>query len=119
MTDWLTRMSTAHEARLLLERRYLDGHSVLFPDLGRDWDTLRDTGARLASLADALPALGADRSRKRRPQSLPPGRTAVGSGAGAQAAWLADVARAAALDLLGDTQGAVAIAERSLRSGQM
>jgi len=36
----------------------------------------------------------------------------------AQAACLADTAREAALDLLGDTEGAVAIAERRLRSEQ-
>jgi hypothetical protein len=41
--------------------------------------------------------------------------TAVASRAAAQAADLVDTARQAALGLLGDTEGAVAIAERRLR----
>jgi hypothetical protein len=118
VADWLTSLSATHEARLLLERRYLDGRGVLFPDLARDWDSLRETSARLAALADALPALGDGRSRSRGLRDLSPRRTAVAGRAAAQAAWLADTAREAALDLLGDTDGAEAIAERRLRSEQ-
>jgi hypothetical protein len=118
VTDWLTNLAVAEEARLLLERRYLDGRGVLFPDLGRDWDTLRETGMRLAGLADALPALRDDRARRRSAQNLAPRRSAAASRAAAQAACIADTARAAALDLLGDTVGAVAIAERRIRSEQ-
>ena len=118
VTDWLTSLAAAEEARLLLERRYLDGRGVLFPDLGRDWEALRETGARLAALADALPALGDGRSRSRGLQNLSPRRTAVAGRAAAQAAGLADTAREAALDLLGDTEGAVAIAERRLRDAR-
>ena len=33
---WLTNLHSANEARLLLERRYLDGRSAVFSDLGRD-----------------------------------------------------------------------------------
>jgi len=118
VSGWLTDLSAAQEARLLLERRYLDGRGVLFPDLGRDWDALRETAARLAALADTLPALGDDRSRRRGLRNVSLRRTAVASRATAQAAGLADTAREAALDLLGDTEGAVAIAERRLRSEQ-
>ena len=114
----MANLAVTDEARLLLERRYLDGRGVLFPDLGREWDTLRETGARLAALADAVPALGAGRSRRSGLQNLAPRRTAVADRAAAQAAGLADTAREAALDLLGDTEGAVAIAERRLRSGE-
>ena len=106
VTGWLTGLSAAEEARLLLERRYLDGRGVLFPDLGRDWEMLRETGARLAGLVDALPALRDGGSRRRGLQNLVPRRTAVAGRAAAQAA----------LDLLGDTEGAVAIAERQLRA---
>lgn len=118
VTDWLTDLATAEAARRLLEHRYLDGRGVLFPDLGRDWDTLRETGARLAALADTLPALGDDRSRRRGLHDRSPRPTAVAGRAAAHAASLADAARAAALDLLGDTVGAVAIAEHRLRSEQ-
>ncbi len=118
VADWLTSLAAAEEARLLLERRYLDGRGALFPDLARDGETLRETGARLAALGDALPALRDDGSRRKGLQDRTPRRTAVAGQAAAQAACLADAARAAALDLLGDTQGAVAIAERRLRSEQ-
>lgn len=118
VTDWLTSLSATHEARLILERQYLDGRGVLFPDLARDWDSLREAAVRLAALADALPALRDGRSRRRGLQNLSPRHTAIGGRAAAQAAWLADTAREAALDLLGDAEGAVAIAERRLRSEQ-
>jgi hypothetical protein len=118
VTDWLTSLSAAEEARLLLERRYLDGRGVLFPDLGRDWDALRETGARLAALDDALPTLGDRTPRRRGLQNLSPRRSAIARRAAAHAACLADTAREAALDLLGDTEGAVTIAERRLRSEQ-
>ena len=91
---------------------------MLFPDLGRDWDTLRESGARLAALADTLPALGDARSRRRGLHDRSPRPTAVAGRAAAHAASLADAARAAALDLLGDAVGAVAIAEHRLRSEQ-
>jgi hypothetical protein len=116
VSGWLTSLAAADEARLLLERRYLDGRGVLFPDLGRDWETLRETAARLAGLGDALPDLRDGRSRSRGLHDLTPRRSAVVCRAEEGAASLADDARAAALDLLGDTEGAVAIAERRLRS---
>lgn len=115
---WLTNLAATDEARLLLERRYLDGRSVLFPDLGRDWETLRETGAQLAGLGDALSALRDARSRSRGQQNPSPRRAAVASRAEERAVCLADTARAAALDLLGETDRAVAIAERRLRSEQ-
>ncbi len=118
VVDWLTSLDAAEEARLLLERRYLDGRSVLFPDLGQDWASLRETGDRLAEMAAALPALGDGRSRRRGRDSLSPRRTAVAERAEVHAGCLADTARETALDLLGDTAGAVAIAERRLRSEQ-
>ncbi len=113
VVDWLTSLAVTEEARLLLARRYLDGRGPLFPDLGRDWASLRETGARLAGLAEALQGLGDGRSRRRGRDSLSPGR--IASRAEVHAASLADTAREAALDLLGDTAGAVAIAERRLR----
>lgn len=58
------------------------------------------------------------RARSRGLHNLSPRRAAIASRAAAQAACLADTAREAALDLLGDTEGAVAIAERRLRSDE-
>jgi len=108
----------ANEARLLLERRYLDGRSVLFPDLARDWGTLRETAKRLAGLGDSLTIVADGTARRRGRPILNLGalHTAARGRASAQAAYLADTARAAALDLLGDSGGATAIAERRLRT---
>ena len=119
ISAWLTRLYAAEEARLLLERRYLDSRGVLFPDLGRDWERLRESAARLAALGDVLPALRDGRSRRTGPQHVSARRADVADRAAAQAAFLADTAREAALDLLGDTAGAMAIAERRLRSEQL
>jgi hypothetical protein len=80
---------------------------VLFPDLGRDWDTLHETAERLAGLGDSLTVLRDRTSRRRGLRHLNPRRTTGGSRA---------EARAAALVLLGDTDGAAAIAERRLLS---
>lgn len=110
----------AEEARAHLDRRYLDGSPTLFPDLAADWQALREQAERLAGLGDgaegrplrwgrrATPPSGVDRSTR---------RTADRERAQAEAAHLADMARSAALDLLGDTDGAAAIAERRLRLG--
>jgi hypothetical protein len=81
-------------------------------------DQMTEPTRRLAGLGDALPALGDRTPRRSRLQNLPPRRTAIAARPPAQAACLADTAREAALDLLGDTEGAVAIAERRLRSEQ-
>ena len=78
---------------------------------------MRETAERLAGISGALGVPRDGTGLRRGLQNLAPGRTAVGSRGEAQAANLADTARAAALDLLGDTDGAVALAERRLRSG--
>lgn len=110
----------AEEVRAHLERRYLDGSPTLFPDLAADWQALREQAERLAGLGDgaegrplrwgrrATPPSGVDRSTR---------RTADRERAQAEATHLADMARSAALDLLGDTDDAAAIAERRLRLG--
>jgi hypothetical protein len=118
VSGWLTNLYSAEEARLLLERRYLEGRGVLFPDLAKDWVRLRQTAAGLAELGDSLTVLRDGTSRRRRRPILNLGalRTAARSRAPALAAYLAETARAAALDLLGDSEGAAAIAERRLRS---
>ncbi len=110
----------AEEARGQLERRYLDGRPALFPDLAADWPRLREQAERLAGLG------GESQGRPLRPgrRATPPSRVdrssrrAVGrERAQAEAAHQAEVARGAALDLVGDTDGAAAIAERRLRPG--
>ena len=118
----LTGIYTAEEARLLLERRYLDGHSTLFPEAVEDWARLRESAERLAGLGEALPPLMDGTARLRRSTEM--GHpdldldalcAAARTQAPAVASRLVDQARAAALDVLGDTDGVTSIAARRLR----
>ena len=119
----MTNLHATKEARLLLERRYLDGRGALFPDLGRDWERLRESAERLAGQGDALrpPKQG----RRRAPRSAEiapsdPGLDALRARARREATALAsrlvDDARAASLAVLGDAEGATSIAARQLRA---
>lgn len=109
------------EVRAHLEHRYLDGTPTLFPDLVSDWQLLREQVERLADAGDVV-GVGAgrvdgSRYRRRRTQiDLRQLRAAARDRAPEEAAPLVDAARAAALDLLGDTAGAARIAERGLRA---
>ena len=118
----LAGIYAAEEARTLVERRYLDGHAALFPDVIADWDRLRERAERLASLGGALPL---PVGRRRAPRSAEIERPdldldALRSGARAQASALAarlgNEARAATLDVVGDAQGATAMMARRLRA---
>jgi hypothetical protein len=115
----------AEEARVHLERRHLEGSLTLFPDLATDWQALREQAERLAGVGGVLPITAAtpDGARRHRGPSsrrstinLPQLRAAARSRAPEEATSLVDTARAAALDALGDTDGAATIAERRLRT---
>lgn len=119
----LTGLYAAEEARALLERRYLDGHPALFPDAIADWERLRERAERLAGLGNILRPLM--EGRRRAPGSAeigPPDRdlAVLRSRARTQApvvaARLVDEARAATLDVLGDTRGATAVVAGRLRA---
>jgi hypothetical protein len=119
----LTGIYAAEEARLLLERRYLDGHLALFPDAIADWQRLREWEERLAGLGGALrPLIEGHRRAPRSAVSEPPDlgldalRTGARTQAPAVAARLVEEARAAALEVLGDTEGATSIAAGRLRA---
>jgi hypothetical protein len=120
-TGLLTGIYAAEEARVLLERRYLDGHPALFPDAIDDWERLRESAERLASLGDALrPLMEGRRGAPPSAEIEPPGRdldafrAAARTQAPAVTAWLVDEAQAATLDVLGDTEGAISIAARRM-----
>jgi hypothetical protein len=58
----VSELRAAQEARVTLEKRYLDGHSAHFPDVAAAWDeqvrsteAIADTAVRLAEL-DGVPA---------------------------------------------------------------
>jgi hypothetical protein len=119
----LSGIYAAEEARALLERRYLDGHPALFPDVIADWGRLRESAERLASLGGALPPLPVGRRRVPRSAVIEPpdlDLDVLRSGARAQApavaSRLVDEARAATLDALGGTEGATSMMARRLRA---
>lgn len=121
-TGLLTVIYAAEEARLLLERRYLDGHPAVFPDATADWERLRERAEGLASLSDGPPLPVGRRRVPRSAEIKPPdlGLDALRPGARAQAPALAarliEEARAATLDVLGDTDGATSMVARRLRA---
>jgi hypothetical protein len=63
----VTELQAAHEARVLVEARYLAGHTALFPDAVKAWDaqlrsteTIADVACRLAELDGVPPAEPSD-----------------------------------------------------------
>jgi hypothetical protein len=113
-------LCVVEQARAQLERRYLDKHASLFPDLAADWLRLRAQAEELAGLGEEAQAPPLRPGRRATPPSRVDrsSRWTVGrERAGAEAAHQAEIARGAALDLLGDTRGAAAIAERRFRPG--
>jgi hypothetical protein len=96
-------LACAEEARRLLEERYLDGHSVLFPLTAERWAAVRQASSDLArQAADVLEPISTEKGAR-------------DVDAMTLATQLADTARAATLGLLGDSRGARAIAARGLR----
>ena len=118
----LAGIHAAEDARDILERRYLGGHGALFPDTIADWERLRKTAERLASVGDALrlPKMGRRRAPRTAHVEPPVDLAALAASARTQApiaaAQLIDAARAATLDVLGDVEGASSIAAQRLRA---
>ncbi len=113
----------ADEARVHLERRYLDGAATIFLDHAADWQRLREHAEQLAGLGNVVAVTAAKVHGARRRPGASSRRPAIDLGqlraaaldrAPEVAASLVVVARAAALDALGDIDGAAAIAERRL-----
>ena len=94
------------EARAELERRYLGGHAVLFPDAAAAWAGHVELVERLAGLAEvAEPATSTRR---------PSGGESIKARVEALAIWLADDARVKAYEIVGNRERAVSIMERRL-----
>jgi hypothetical protein len=111
----------AEEARVHVERRYVEGTLTLFPDLASEWQRLREQVEQLAGLGDvvgvtAVMVDGAHRRRSRPLSDLRQLHAAARHRASEEGATLVDAARAATLDALGDKAGAATIAERRLRA---
>jgi hypothetical protein len=117
----LDSLNLAAEARAHLERRYLEGTPTLFPDVAANWLRLREQVERLAGFGNVVGVTagrvdGGRHRRRRPPIDLRQLRATALRRAPEEAASLVDAARAAALDALGDTDGAETIAERRLRA---
>ena len=97
-------LTVAEESRRIVEERYLDGQSALFPLTADGWAAVREASNELASLAaDVLGRIS----------------TLSGDDDDASALRLAtrltDTARSATLGLLGDARGARAVYARGLQ----
>lgn len=97
------------EARACLERRYLGGHAVLFPDAAAAWDRYGKQVAGLARLAELTSDIEPTKPSRRRASD---GDARVE----ALAARLADDARVKAYEIVGERERAVSIMERRLRA---
>ncbi|MEX1171626.1 MAG: hypothetical protein WEG56_03330 [Chloroflexota bacterium] len=103
-----TEVRVETEARAELERRYLAGHPVLFPDGATAWAGHVELVERLLGLAEVIePA--------RRPKR-PSGGEPIAAQVEALATRLADDARVKGYELLGERERAVSIMERRLRA---
>jgi hypothetical protein len=101
-----TEVRVETEARAELERRYLGGHPVLFPDAAAAWAGHVDLVERLLGFAEAIePA---------RPTRRPSGGESSKARVEALVTWLADDARVKAYEIVGERERAVSIMERRL-----
>jgi hypothetical protein len=119
----LSDLYLGEEARAHLERRFLDSTPSLFPDPSAAWARLRALAERLAEPEETdHPRTGSAAEARRRPgrSSRRPAidlrrlHAASVDRAPEESAPIVEIARAAALEDLGDIDGAAAIAERRL-----
>jgi hypothetical protein len=114
----LATIYAEEEARLILERDYLDGHPSLFPDVEASWAEAREMAERVARMAVFLDRVTDDEP----PQSLAevdlrPHRAGVAETAAKRASYLADIARAKTLDLSHEEHRALQIMARHFGGG--
>ncbi len=110
-----TNAQVETEARASLERRYLGGRDVLFPDVAADWAKHVELVEQIDGLAAILASAGASKPARNKTAS---NRASASFEAlmAALASQLADDARVKAYEILGDRERAVGIMERRLRA---
>ena len=109
----LTVFYTEDEARLILERDYLDGHLSLFPNVEASWIEAREQAERVARSAVLLGMLnGPEPPNSFNEIDLAPYRADVAIAAARRAAYLADIARAKTLDMAHEEERALRIMAR-------
>jgi len=104
-----TDVQVETRARASLERQYLGGHDILFPDAAAEWASHVEMVARLARLAMITSVVEPTKPSRRR-------SSVEGTRVEALAGRLADDARVRAYEILGERERAVAIMERRLRA---
>jgi len=102
-------MQTAEEARTIVEERYLDGHSALFPHAARTWDEQCRSTEMLAAMAWRLAELDGV------PAPEPPDAEAVSARVAQFVADFVEPAKSTALEKLGEGTQAIGIATAWLR----
>jgi len=120
LAAFLVSLYRESEARRILEARYLDGHHVLFPDTLADWERLVEAAEELAAVGDGLirhTVMTANPSQAD-PTTLDLDvlRELARELAPSETDHIVEWARAAALDILGDTRAAGAAMARIIRS---
>jgi hypothetical protein len=94
-----------------ISRSYFDGHNLLFPDLAGD---LAEIVTDTENVAGSFNEVFADMMALSERIDLEALRQSVGKEATQQISYIVDMAKAEALDLLGDQKTAVELAERHL-----
>ena len=103
-------LQAAQEARSTVERRYLDGHPALFPDVARSWDEQVKSTGEIADVAVLLAGFDGV------PPAAPPGPDALSARTAQLVADLVEVAKVEALDKCGEGRRAMGIAADWVRA---
>ncbi len=107
---FLGELYAFQEAVASISRRYFDGHEVLFPDPARELaEVVRETEAIVADLKEELERIG-----QQVVIDLEALRKASGKEASRKTAYMVDMAKAEALDHLGEQRAAIELAVRHL-----
>jgi hypothetical protein len=103
------------EARTSLHDRYFEGRQVLFAEILEQWTPVIDQADRLSSMVENLPEPFRARAGFDRPAILPTQPGSIDDRAGRRAVELADEARIAAFESLGERRRAMTRLQRRLR----
>ncbi len=112
------------DARLTLERQYLDGHGALFADVEQEWAVAREQAERIARFARLFEAARSASQTDEKSDEDPPlslasiTLDAIREGAAEEAAlrasYVADMVRAQTLDMAGEHRRAASIVAQHL-----
>ena len=107
--EFLAELYTFQDAVASISQHYFDGHQVLFPDLVKNLAHVIDGTEKLAGSFNDMFANGTEQRGRMDLETI---RRGSGTGTAQQTAYLVDMAKAEALDHLGEKQAAIKLAER-------